>query len=187
MKSTTLEYLDRREWSAGNGQCPECWGAPASWHGHPCYMTPEKIGHESGCSLAEAIEGAGGEPLMMGGFTSDAVYESSVSEHGFFTTQAQGSDPGNRARYEKWAEDLAAARNEEVKATLLNLNWPWLCAMWWPGGFWARCGDGGAGMWFGTYAKNPVLFSERYGYRRVFRLGRWARWEWLRARVGGDE
>lgn len=65
------------------------------------------------------------------------------------------------------------------------LNWPWLCAMWWPGGFWARCGDGGSGLWFGTYAENPVLFSERNGYRRVFRLGWWARWEWLEGRGRG--
>lgn len=102
MKKGALEYLERREWSAGNGQCPECWGAPASWHGHPCHMTPETIGHKSDCSLAEAIQDAGGKPLMMGGFTSGVVYEPAISERGFFTTQVQGSDPRSRARYETW-------------------------------------------------------------------------------------
>lgn len=41
------------------------------------------------------------------------------------------------------------------------------------------------GLWFRVYGYGPhiardrmVLFSERYGYRKVFRIGRWS-FEWL--------
>ena len=70
-------------------------------------------------------------------------------------------------------------RRGEAHETLV---WPWLCAMWRPGGFWMRLGAGGPGIWFGTYVDNPMLFSERNGYQRVFRLGNWARWRWLKAK-----
>lgn len=48
----------------------------------------------------------------------------------------------------------------------------------WPGGFWIRIFS--CGVWFATYAGMPELFSERNGYTRVFRLGRWARGRWLK-------
>lgn len=50
-----------------------------------------------------------------------------------------------------------------------NLQWAF-----WPKGFWIRvygCGPHVA-------RDRMVLFSERYGYRKVFRLGRWS-FEWL--------
>lgn len=68
-KST--EYLKKHEWSMGNGQCPECCGVPASWHGHPCHMTAETIGHEADCSLAAALRDAGETPLMKGSASSE--------------------------------------------------------------------------------------------------------------------
>lgn len=68
-----MEYLKGREWSAGNGQCPDCWGlAPDSgWEqrdktlfdiGTELGADPNRkmitstIGHKEGCVLAEAIK-----------------------------------------------------------------------------------------------------------------------------------
>ena len=46
---------------------------------------------------------------------------------------------------------------------------------------WWRIYRGGPGLWIATYARWPVLFSERNGYVRVHRLGNWARWRFLRS------
>jgi hypothetical protein len=64
--SAALDYLLSREWSVGNGQCPECLGVPASWYGHPCYRYPDQVGHKKDCPLAASIKELGGEPLMVG-------------------------------------------------------------------------------------------------------------------------
>ena len=48
----------KKEWSMGNGQCPECCGVPPSWYGHPCHRKASSIGHERKCSLAAAIPSA---------------------------------------------------------------------------------------------------------------------------------
>lgn len=63
---TALEYLKSKEWSMGNGQCPDCYGAHKGWHGHPAFLQAASIGHEPDCPLAAAITELGGEPLMMG-------------------------------------------------------------------------------------------------------------------------
>jgi len=84
-----LAYLQKNEWSKGNGQCPECSGVPASWHGHPLHKTSETIGHESECPLASAIKELGGAPLMMGEYKSDKKYESYVTNGGFLSTRLQ--------------------------------------------------------------------------------------------------
>ena len=58
----TVEFLRRREWSMGNGQCPECHGAPLEWVGHPCYAGqdgPSKFGHTAECPWAQMLEDAG--------------------------------------------------------------------------------------------------------------------------------
>jgi hypothetical protein len=88
--SKHVEYLSAMEWSMGNGQCPECCGMPESWHGHPCAMTPDCIGHELDCPLAAALLSAGCDPLMKGDFSSDVVYERFVSEDGFYGTRPVG-------------------------------------------------------------------------------------------------
>jgi hypothetical protein len=59
-------YLRRIEWSLGNGQCPECYGVPEDWLGHPCYPTRDTLGHKPGCQLAEALRDVGEAPLTMG-------------------------------------------------------------------------------------------------------------------------
>ncbi len=53
---TILDYLKGKEWSMGNGQCPECYGVPDSWLGHPCHPTKDTLGHESDCVLASSIK-----------------------------------------------------------------------------------------------------------------------------------
>lgn len=64
--SMPLKYLNSLEYSLGNGQCPECFGVPPSWHGHPCHPTPASIGHVEGCQLAAAIIAAGGKIIYKG-------------------------------------------------------------------------------------------------------------------------
>lgn len=63
-----LRYLKRKEWSMGNGQCPDCYGVSTEWLGHPLHMTPDSIGHKQGCPLAAAIAELGVAPVMIGSF-----------------------------------------------------------------------------------------------------------------------
>ena len=64
----TVEYLRNREWSMGNGQCPECCGHPLEWIGHPCcsgaYL--EKLGHTDECPWAKMLEEVGEKVLRQG-------------------------------------------------------------------------------------------------------------------------
>jgi hypothetical protein len=48
----------------GNGQCPDCHGAPNSWLGHPRYPTRDLIGHRRDCPSAAAIRELGGSTIM---------------------------------------------------------------------------------------------------------------------------
>lgn len=41
------------------------------------------------------------------------------------------------------------------------------------GGFWLRIGKRGAGFAISDKIKHPPLFSERYGHRIVYRIGKW--------------
>jgi hypothetical protein len=41
------------------------------------------------------------------------------------------------------------------------------------GGFWLRIGKRGRGFAIADKIKHPPLFSERYGHRRVYRIGKW--------------
>lgn len=66
--STALSYLQRKEWSMGNGQCPDCYGVSTEWLGHPLYMTADSIGHKQGCPMAAAIAELGVAPVMIGSF-----------------------------------------------------------------------------------------------------------------------
>lgn len=66
MSDAALKYLLVKEFSAGNGQCPECWGAPPRWFGHPCFRDASLIGHHKDCELATAICEAGGSTVFLG-------------------------------------------------------------------------------------------------------------------------
>lgn len=72
---TAVEYLKRREWSMGNGQCPECSGCHAGWYGHPLNVTPDTIGHQRGCILASALQSEGADVLWVGEFEPTAEQE----------------------------------------------------------------------------------------------------------------
>ena len=84
---SAIKYLKEKEWSMGNGQCPECCGAPEKWFGHPCYMTPDTIGHEKDCELAASLKDLGETPLMKGGFCSETAWEPYITDGGIFSTR----------------------------------------------------------------------------------------------------
>jgi len=86
-----LDYLLKQEWSMGCGQCPECCGKPESWFGNIHCLTADTIGHKKDCGLAEAIKELGGNPLMMGDYKSDKVFESYWTENGFLGMRELGS------------------------------------------------------------------------------------------------
>ena len=87
---TALKYLKNKEWSMGNGQCPECCGVPSSWHGNPTHLTAETIGHEKGCLLAASIRDIGGETLMVGDFDGPD-YETYWNDNGLLSTRLVSS------------------------------------------------------------------------------------------------
>lgn len=70
--SAALSYLQRKEWSMGNGQCPDCYGVSPKWLGHPLYMTADSIGHKQGCPLATVIASLSATPVMIGSFVPTA-------------------------------------------------------------------------------------------------------------------
>lgn len=82
--SKAIDYLRSKEWSMGNGQCPECHGTHEGWFPHPCYMTPDTIGHKTDCPLANAIKDGGGRVLFIGDFKSDKKYRTGWSECGAY-------------------------------------------------------------------------------------------------------
>ena len=60
-----IDYLRRKEWSMGHGQCPECSGGkPGHWEGEPiCEKFPGFYdgfeGHKKECEFAKALESLG--------------------------------------------------------------------------------------------------------------------------------
>lgn len=100
----TINYLKKREWSMGNGQCPDCEGVPPSWHGHSLHMDAGSIGHEPDCPLAASLRELGVTPLMKGEFTSDIEYEHFISDEGFYGTRPKTE--GGCPRYRKAADEL---------------------------------------------------------------------------------
>jgi len=57
--SASLKYLQDREWSMGNGQCPDCCRAKPGigWW-------TDTVGHREGCPLAVALGELGAAPEM---------------------------------------------------------------------------------------------------------------------------
>ena len=82
MMEPAIGYLRGKEWSMGNGQCPDCHGVPESSHGSLCHPTSDTIGHKADCALALALCGLGEEVVFLGGYKSDVVYESYWDECG---------------------------------------------------------------------------------------------------------
>lgn len=97
MSEVALNYLKSIEYSMGNGQCPECYGVPPSWHGHPCHLTPQSIGHKANCSIAQAIISSGG----------DVIFKNSSSELPLGPRYKKGSalyEYKNSPEYKAWAQ-----------------------------------------------------------------------------------
>jgi len=86
---TTIEYFFKREWSMGNGQCPDCCGSPPDWIGHPCHPTAKTIGHEKDCPLAACLKELGDKPIFIGEFNGyaegDIMYEKHYDENNRFS------------------------------------------------------------------------------------------------------
>lgn len=90
--SATIDYLRKREFSMGNGQCPDCESVPESWHGHPLHMSASSIGHDADCPLAKSLYELGETPLIKGQFTSLVEFERYISESGFYGTRPKTTD-----------------------------------------------------------------------------------------------
>lgn len=84
-----IRLLRAQEWSMGNGQCPSCHGVPPDWFGHPCYLTPDRIGHRADCGLAAALFCLNETVLYLGDFKSSLSYETCLT-NGCLDTKAVG-------------------------------------------------------------------------------------------------
>jgi hypothetical protein len=101
--SNILKYLRQREWSMGNGQCPDCCGVGEDWIGDMMFLDGSGVGHKRGCKLAQAIHEAGGTPLMVGESKSTEQYEIFISKGGWFGTRPKTKDGCHR--YKAFAEE----------------------------------------------------------------------------------
>ena len=119
MGNEAVKYLLKKEWSMGNGQCPDCYGVPARWHGHPLHLTSETIGHKKDCPLAASLVALGQTPLMIGDFKTALVYESYITDGGFLSTRPKTPDgcPKIRAMNEKSRQELDAKFIEILTAS----------------------------------------------------------------------
>ncbi len=89
--SDAIKFLRDKEWSMGNGQCPECCGVPESWIGHPLYLDATRVGHRKGCSLAKALAALGEVPLMVGQSKRADVHETFWTPEGFLSTRPKAA------------------------------------------------------------------------------------------------
>lgn len=80
---TTLKYLLDKEWSMGNGQCPECCGVSEKWLGHFNHLDSTKLGHEKDCVIADMLIEHGIKPLFIGKSKLKQKYEIYVTDNGF--------------------------------------------------------------------------------------------------------
>lgn len=83
----TKKYLLEKQWSMGNGQCPECYGVPESWLGHPLYLNSSNIGHKKDCKLANMLIENGCKPLFIGKSKLKTEYECYITKNGIFSTR----------------------------------------------------------------------------------------------------
>ncbi len=110
----TVQYFKDKEWSMGNGQCPDCHGVSESWHGHPLYKTSKEIGHKKGCKMAEMLTEMGQKPLMIGDYKSELEYESYIADSGQLGTRPKTKN--GCSRYKK----LNGYFNEKITNTILD-------------------------------------------------------------------
>uniref|UniRef100_A0A6M3XJU8 Uncharacterized protein n=1 Tax=viral metagenome TaxID=1070528 RepID=A0A6M3XJU8_9ZZZZ len=104
------KYLKKQEWSMGNGQCPKCCGVPPDWLGHPLHLDSNTIGHQPGCQLASSLISLGIQPIMIGKFVSDMVYECYINDSGVLSTRPKTKNGCPKVK----------AINEEFEAKLID-------------------------------------------------------------------
>ena len=69
--SKAVEILKDKEWSMGNGQCPECYGLHKGWvEGDNIYLF-KNVGHRENCGRANAIRELGGDVYFVGELDSE--------------------------------------------------------------------------------------------------------------------
>lgn len=100
VKMLSVPYWRDKEWSMGNGQCPECCGVPESWFGQPLHLNPESIGHNKDCPLAEVLFALGEAPVMQGSFKSDKKFEWCMNDAGIIGIRE--ATPEGCPRYKEW-------------------------------------------------------------------------------------
>ena len=54
-KGKLIINIRKKEWSMGNGQCPECCGLEAGFNGHLGSYNPFDCGHSKDCSIANSL------------------------------------------------------------------------------------------------------------------------------------
>jgi hypothetical protein len=81
------KLLKDKEWSMGNGQCPECYGVPEDWIGHPLYLNSKNIGHKADCILAKSMQDVGLKPLYIGKSKIKKEYETYIDDMGIYSTR----------------------------------------------------------------------------------------------------
>jgi len=65
-KKRLLKKIKEKEWSMGNGQCPECGAVHEGWFGHPTCEDPAEIGHKRDCIYANMIIHLDGHCIFKG-------------------------------------------------------------------------------------------------------------------------
>lgn len=118
MSLEALEYLQRDEWTAGNGQCHVCWGVSRKWVPDFRYTSESMTGHREGCALAVAIRSIGGETYFIGELSDDTSLWDSSSDKVWYEAEAERmyesikDSEEWKALWDAFAE--AAAESEET-------------------------------------------------------------------------
>lgn len=61
----TKRYLQKKEWSMGHGQCPECCGLSLEWSQELFIpRRPEECGHRKDCDFARLLQELGMDVLF---------------------------------------------------------------------------------------------------------------------------
>ena len=95
---TTIEFLRKKEWSMGNGQCPDCCGLGVTFEKQ---SDAKDIGHKKNCTRAKALRELGEKPLMKGKYVPEFEWEDFLTENGIFGRRHK--TPDGCPKYKQWA------------------------------------------------------------------------------------
>lgn len=90
MSTAALEYLFKKEWTRGHGQCDECGGCSPRAFGDQS----EYLGHKLDCQHAKAIESLGGNVIW----------------------RYKNESEGYKKHMEGWRQMMAKIRPHAIKA-----------------------------------------------------------------------